>query len=44
MMIYSLTEKCGALLVFVQLFEEHDMGSRLRREQHYMLPVLLVSF
>jgi len=31
-MITTLTEKCGALLIFVQLFEEHDMGSRLRRE------------
>lgn len=31
-MISSLTEKWGTFLIFVKLFEEHDSGSKLRRE------------
>lgn len=42
--ISGLKEKCRSLLIFVQLFEEHNMESRLRREYLYILPVLLVLF
>lgn len=31
-MIFGLTEKWGTFLIFVQLFEEHDMGSKLKKE------------
>lgn len=32
-MISGLAEKWRTFLIFVQLFEKQDMGSKLRREQ-----------